>query len=109
MKMLGVLIGSLVLSTGVNAFDLCEYSDPPDRYEYVPNVPVKLHVVKDMDTIREVCELSATFNAWGCHIEHHKTGEHEIYVLDTGNVEEMNCILMHEYAHVNGWPKHHPY
>lgn len=98
---------ALSVSTSVNAFDLCEVSDAPDQYEYIPDVPIDLHVVEDMDIVRDACLIGSDFNVWGCHIYHHDEDRHEIFIWDSGDIRGMNCALMHEYAHVNGWPPNH--
>lgn len=106
--MLKVLLLSVALSipTGVNAFDLCADSDPPDRYEYIPDKPVTLHVVDDMNIVRDACDIGMDYNAWGCTVIY-PNGTNEIFIMDTGDITTMNCILLHEYAHVNGWSANH--
>lgn len=79
---------------------------PPQKYRHEPTQPYTIHYIKP-DEVRKHCNVGLTAFAptfAACASPETR----EIFIPDNLSGLMLSCTLMHEQAHLNGWPYNHP-
>lgn len=83
----------------------CTDRIPPTKYQFEPAAPYTV-LFRSATVIKMMC---GTKNAFGHPpIACADTETNTIYIVTGRSRQHMACLLVHEKAHLNGWPAHHP-